>query len=52
MVNGTARLVGWFAGRGVRWLQSGFILSLRLRDDHRVSVLLTWFVFFAARSHR
>jgi len=45
MVNGTARLVGWFAGV-VRWLQSGFIYHYAFVMIIGVSVLLTWFVFF------
>jgi len=45
MVNGTARLVGWFAGV-VRWLQSGFIYHYAFFMIIGVSVLLTYFVFF------
>ena len=45
MVNGTAKLVGWFAGV-VRWLQSGFIYHYAFLMIIGVSVLLTWFVFF------
>jgi NADH-quinone oxidoreductase subunit L len=45
MVNGTAKLVGWFAGI-VRWLQSGFIYHYAFLMIIGVSVLLTWFVFF------
>ena len=46
MVNGTAKLVGWFAGV-VRWLQSGFIYHYAFVMIIGVSVLLTWFLFFA-----
>jgi NADH-quinone oxidoreductase subunit L len=45
MVNGSARLVGWFAGV-VRWLQSGYIYHYAFLMIIGVSVLLTWFVFF------
>jgi NADH-quinone oxidoreductase subunit L len=45
MVNGTARLIGWFAGV-VRWLQSGFIYHYAFVMIIGVSVLLTYFVFF------
>jgi NADH-quinone oxidoreductase subunit L len=45
MVNGTAKLVGWFAGV-VRFLQSGFIYHYAFLMIIGVSVLLTWFVFF------
>jgi NADH-quinone oxidoreductase subunit L len=46
MVNGSAKLVGWFAGV-VRWLQSGFIYHYAFVMIIGVSVLLTWFLFFA-----
>jgi NADH-quinone oxidoreductase subunit L len=45
MVNGSARLVGWFAGV-VRWLQSGYIYHYAFVMIIGVSVLLTWFIFF------
>jgi len=45
MVNGTAKLVGWFAGV-VRFLQSGYIYHYAFLMIIGVSVLLTWFVFF------
>src|SRR5262249_28465518 len=45
MVNGSAKLVGWFAGV-VRWLQSGFIYHYAFVMIIGVSILLTWFVFF------
>ena len=45
MVNGTAKLVGWFAGV-VRWMQSGFIYHYAFLMIIGVSVLLTYFVFF------
>jgi NADH-quinone oxidoreductase subunit L len=46
MVNGSAKLVGWFAGV-VRLLQSGFIYHYAFVMIIGVSVLLTWFIFFA-----
>jgi NADH-quinone oxidoreductase subunit L len=46
MVNGSAKLIGWFAGV-VRWLQSGFIYHYAFLMIAGVSVLLTWFLFFA-----
>ena len=46
MVNGTAKLIGWVAGV-VRWLQSGFIYHYAFVMIIGVSVLLTWFLFFA-----
>jgi NADH-quinone oxidoreductase subunit L len=45
MVNGSAKLVGWFASV-VRWLQSGFIYHYAFLMIIGVSVLLTWFIFF------
>jgi NADH-quinone oxidoreductase subunit L len=51
MVNGTARLVGWFAGV-VRWLQSGYIYHYAFVMIIGVSVLLTWFVFFGGTLSR
>ena len=45
MVNGSARLVGWFAGM-VRWLQSGYIYHYAFSMIIGVSALLTYFVFF------
>jgi NADH-quinone oxidoreductase subunit L len=45
MVNGSAKLVGWFAGV-VRWLQSGLIYHYAFLMIIGVSVLLTYFVFF------
>jgi NADH-quinone oxidoreductase subunit L len=45
MVNGSARLVGWFAGV-VRWLQSGYIYHYAFSMIIGVFVLLTIFVFF------
>ena len=45
MVNGSARLVGWFAGV-VRWLQSGYIYHYAFSMIIGVSALLTYFVFF------
>jgi len=45
MVNGSARLVGWFAGV-VRLVQSGFIYHYAFFMIIGVSVLLTYFVFF------
>ncbi len=44
MVNGTAKLVGWFAGV-VRWLQSGFIYQYAFAMIIGVSVLLFVWVF-------
>jgi len=45
MVNGSAKLVGWFAGV-VRLLQSGYIYQYAFVMIIGVSVLLTWFIFF------
>jgi NADH-quinone oxidoreductase subunit L len=45
MVNGSAGLVGWFAGV-VRWLQSGYIYHYAFSMIIGVSALLTYFVFF------
>jgi NADH-quinone oxidoreductase subunit L len=45
MVNGSAKLVGWFAGL-VRWIQSGLIYHYAFVMIIGVSVLLTYFVFF------
>jgi len=45
MVNGTAKLIGWFAGV-VRFLQSGFIYHYAFVMIIGVSVLLTWYLFF------
>ena len=44
MVNGSARLVGWFAGM-VRWIQSGFIYHYAFFMIIGVSLLLTYFIF-------
>jgi NADH-quinone oxidoreductase subunit L len=45
MVNGTARLIGWFAGV-VRLVQSGFIYHYAFFMIIGVFVLLTYFIFF------
>jgi NADH-quinone oxidoreductase subunit L len=45
MVNGSAKLVRWFAGL-VRWIQSGLIYHYAFVMIIGVSVLLTYFVFF------
>jgi len=45
MVNGSARLIGWFAGV-VRLIQSGFIYHYAFFMIIGVSVLLTYFLFF------
>ncbi len=45
MVNGSARLIGWFAGV-VRLVQSGFIYHYAFFMIIGVSVLLTYFIFF------
>ena len=45
MVNGSASLVGWFAGV-VRLLQSGFIYHYAFSMIIGVSILLTYFIFF------
>ena len=44
MVNGSARLVGWFAGV-VRWIQSGFIYHYAFSMIIGVALLLTYFIF-------
>lgn len=48
MVNGSARLVGWFAGV-VRWLQSGYIYHYAFSMIMGVFVLLTLFGLALAR---
>lgn len=48
MVNGTARLVGWFAGV-IRWLQSGYIYHYAFSMIIGVFVLLTLFGLALAR---
>ena len=45
MVNGSASLIGWFAGV-VRLLQSGFIYHYAFSMIIGVSMLLTYFIFF------
>ena len=45
MVNGSARLIGWFAGV-VRLIQSGYIYQYAFFMIIGVSVLLTYFIFF------
>lgn len=45
MVNGSARVVGWFAGV-VRLVQSGFIYHYAFFMIIGVSMLLTYFIFF------
>ena len=45
MVNGSARLIGWFAGM-VRLVQSGFIYHYAFSMIIGVSMLLTYFIFF------
>jgi NADH-quinone oxidoreductase subunit L len=45
MVNGSAGLVGWFAGV-VRLIQSGFIYHYAFAMIIGVSMLLTYFIFF------
>ena len=44
MVNGSAHLVGWFAGV-TRRLQSGYIYHYALAMIVGVFVLMTWFVW-------
>ncbi len=48
MVNGSARLVGWFAGV-IRWLQSGYIYHYAFSMIIGVFVLLTLFGMVLAR---
>ena len=45
MVNGSASLIGWFAGL-VRLVQSGFIYHYAFFMIIGVSMLLTYFIFF------
>src|SRR5256712_6910639 len=45
MVNGSASLIGWFAGL-VRLVQSGFIYHYAIFMIIGVSMLLTYFIFF------
>jgi NADH-quinone oxidoreductase subunit L len=47
-VNGSARLVGWFAGV-LRWIQSGFIYHYAIAMIVGVAVLVWWFVPMATR---
>jgi NADH-quinone oxidoreductase subunit L len=47
-VNGSARLVGWFAGV-LRWVQSGFIYHYAIAMIVGVAVLVWWFVPIASR---
>jgi len=47
-VNGSARLVGWFAGV-LRWVQSGFIYHYAIAMIVGVLVLVWWFVPLAQR---
>jgi NADH-quinone oxidoreductase subunit L len=47
-VNGSARLVGWFAGV-LRWVQSGFIDHYAIAMIVGVAVLVWWFVPIASR---
>jgi NADH-quinone oxidoreductase subunit L len=44
MVNGSAKLIGWFAGV-VRWIQSGFIYHYAFSMIIGVALLLTYFIF-------
>jgi NADH-quinone oxidoreductase subunit L len=44
MVNGSAKLVGWFAGV-VRWIQSGFIYHYAFSMIIGAALLLTYFIF-------
>jgi NADH-quinone oxidoreductase subunit L len=48
VVNGSARLVGWFAGV-LRWVQSGFIYHYAIAMIVGVAVLVWWFVPVATR---
>jgi len=45
MVNGSAKLIGWFAGV-VRLVQSGFVYHYAFSMIIGVSMLLTYFIFF------
>jgi NADH-quinone oxidoreductase subunit L len=47
-VNGSAKLVGWFAGV-LRWMQSGFIYHYAIGMIVGVVVLVWWFVPLASR---
>jgi NADH-quinone oxidoreductase subunit L len=47
-VNGSARLVGWFAGV-LRWMQSGFIYHYAIAMIVGVALLVWWFVPLASR---
>ncbi len=47
-VNGSARLVGWFAGV-LRWMQSGFIYHYAIAMIVGVALLVWWFVPLATR---
>jgi NADH-quinone oxidoreductase subunit L len=47
-VNGSARLVGWFAGT-LRWIQSGYIYHYAIAMILGVAVLVWWFVPLASR---
>jgi NADH-quinone oxidoreductase subunit L len=48
VVNGSARLVSWFAGV-LRWVQSGFIYHYAIAMIVGVAVLVWWFVPMATR---
>ena len=49
MVNGSARLVGWFSGV-VRLLQSGMIYQYAFAMIFGVLAVMTWFVFLTPRT--
>ena len=47
-VNGSAQLVGWFAG-ALRWIQSGFLYHYAIAMIAGVALLVWWFVPMVAR---
>jgi NADH-quinone oxidoreductase subunit L len=47
-VNGSARLVGWFAG-ALRWIQTGYIYHYAIAMILGVAALVWWFVPMATR---
>jgi NADH-quinone oxidoreductase subunit L len=48
LVNGSARLVGWFAGL-LRWIQSGYVYHYAIAMIIGVAMLVMWFVLLLNR---
>ena len=51
MVNGSARLVGWFAGI-VRTVQTGLLNQYAIAMIVGIAMLLAWFIFNSVLTHR